>query len=103
MMTLVIKNGNRTPRWSRRWLRNVGLLTAIRTLQEQGIRTRACVVLIEGREESGSFDLPLHRSCKTARFAESRGLPDAERELRPASGTTLTRKSHRQAAGRGID
>ena len=35
-----------------------GSLTAIRTLQEQGIPHARCVVLIEGCEESGSFDLP---------------------------------------------
>ena len=35
-----------------------GSLTAIRTLQEQGIPHAHCVVLVEGCEESGSFDLP---------------------------------------------
>jgi len=35
-----------------------GSLTAIRALQEQGIPHASCVVLIEGCEESGSFDLP---------------------------------------------
>ena len=35
-----------------------GSLTAIRALQEQGIPHARCVVLIEGCEESGSFDLP---------------------------------------------
>ncbi len=35
-----------------------GSLTAIRALQEQGIDHARCVVLIEGCEESGSFDLP---------------------------------------------
>jgi acetylornithine deacetylase/succinyl-diaminopimelate desuccinylase-like protein len=35
-----------------------GSLTAIRALQEQGIPHAHCVVLIEGCEESGSFDLP---------------------------------------------
>ncbi len=35
-----------------------GSLTAIRALQEQGISHARCVVLIEGCEESGSFDLP---------------------------------------------
>ncbi len=35
-----------------------GSLTAIRVLQEQGILHAHCVVLIEGCEESGSFDLP---------------------------------------------
>lgn len=33
-------------------------LTAIRLLQEQGIRHARCVVLIEACEESGSYDLP---------------------------------------------
>ncbi|MCH8059505.1 MAG: M20 family metallopeptidase [Proteobacteria bacterium] len=37
-----------------------GSLTAIRTLQEQGIKHAHCVVLIEGCEESGSFDLPFY-------------------------------------------
>lgn len=35
-----------------------GSLTAIRALQEQGIPHAHCVVIIEGCEESGSFDLP---------------------------------------------
>ncbi|MEM7204158.1 MAG: M20 family metallopeptidase [Planctomycetota bacterium] len=33
-------------------------LTAIRSLKEQGIAHARCVVIIEGCEESGSFDLP---------------------------------------------
>jgi acetylornithine deacetylase/succinyl-diaminopimelate desuccinylase-like protein len=37
-----------------------GSLTAIRALQEQGISHARCVVLIEGCEESGSFDLPYY-------------------------------------------
>jgi len=37
-----------------------GSLTAIRALQEQGISHAHCVVLIEGCEESGSFDLPYY-------------------------------------------
>jgi len=37
-----------------------GSLTAIRTLQEQGIPHARCIVLIEGCEESGSFDLPFY-------------------------------------------
>ena len=37
-----------------------GSLTAIRALQEQGIPHAHCVVLIEGCEESGSFDLPYY-------------------------------------------
>ncbi len=37
-----------------------GSLTAIRALQEQGIPHARCVVLIEGCEESGSFDLPYY-------------------------------------------
>ena len=37
-----------------------GSLTAIRTLQEQDIDHAHCVVLIEGCEESGSFDLPYY-------------------------------------------
>jgi acetylornithine deacetylase/succinyl-diaminopimelate desuccinylase-like protein len=35
-------------------------LAAIRALQEQGIPHARCVVLIEGCEESGSFDLPYY-------------------------------------------
>jgi acetylornithine deacetylase/succinyl-diaminopimelate desuccinylase-like protein len=37
-----------------------GSLTAIRALREQGIPHARCVVLIEGCEESGSFDLPFY-------------------------------------------
>ncbi len=37
-----------------------GSLTAIRALQEQGLPHAHCVVLIEGCEESGSFDLPFY-------------------------------------------
>ena len=37
-----------------------GSLTAIRALREQGIPHAHCVVLIEGCEESGSFDLPYY-------------------------------------------
>ncbi|HSD70975.1 MAG TPA: M20 family metallopeptidase [Woeseiaceae bacterium] len=37
-----------------------GSLTAIRALQEQGVPHAHCVVLIEGCEESGSFDLPFY-------------------------------------------
>ncbi len=37
-----------------------GSLTAIRALQDQGIPHARCVVIIEGCEESGSFDLPYY-------------------------------------------
>ncbi len=37
-----------------------GSLTAIRALQEQNIPHARCVILIEGCEESGSFDLPFY-------------------------------------------
>ncbi len=37
-----------------------GSLTAIRALQEQGIPHAHCIVIIEGCEESGSFDLPYY-------------------------------------------
>jgi acetylornithine deacetylase/succinyl-diaminopimelate desuccinylase-like protein len=37
-----------------------GSLSAIRALQDQGIPHAHCVVLIEGCEESGSFDLPYY-------------------------------------------
>ncbi len=37
-----------------------GSLTAIRALREQGIPHSRCVVIIEGCEESGSYDLPYY-------------------------------------------
>ena len=37
-----------------------GSLTAIRALQEQGVPHAHCIVLVEGCEESGSFDLPYY-------------------------------------------
>ena len=37
-----------------------GSLTAIRALQEQGLPHAHCVVIVEGCEESGSFDLPYY-------------------------------------------
>ncbi|MDJ0792625.1 MAG: M20 family metallopeptidase [Woeseiaceae bacterium] len=37
-----------------------GSLTAVRALQEQGIPHAHCVVVVEGCEESGSFDLPYY-------------------------------------------
>lgn len=37
-----------------------GSLTAIRNLKDQGIPHARCVILIEGCEESGSFDLPFY-------------------------------------------
>jgi acetylornithine deacetylase/succinyl-diaminopimelate desuccinylase-like protein len=37
-----------------------GSLTAIRALQEQGVPHARCVILVEGCEESGSFDLPFY-------------------------------------------
>jgi len=37
-----------------------GSLTAIRALQQQGIPHAHCIVLVEGCEESGSFDLPYY-------------------------------------------
>ncbi len=37
-----------------------GSLTAIRNLRDQGVPHARCVVLIEGCEESGSFDLPFY-------------------------------------------
>ncbi|MGI9233346.1 MAG: M20 family metallopeptidase [Woeseiaceae bacterium] len=49
-----------------------GSLTAIRTLQEQGIPHARCVVLIEGCEESGSFDLPFYID----RLEDRIGSPD---------------------------
>ena len=49
-----------------------GSLTAIRALQEQGIPHAHCVVLIEGCEESGSFDLPYYFDLLSDRL----GSPD---------------------------
>ena len=49
-----------------------GSLTAIRALQEQGIPHAHCVVLIEGCEESGSFDLPYYID----KLQERIGAPD---------------------------
>jgi len=49
-----------------------GSLTAIRALQEQGIPHAHCVVLIEGCEESGSFDLPYYFDL----LGERLGSPD---------------------------
>ena len=49
-----------------------GSLTAIRALQEQGIPHAHCVILIEGCEESGSFDLPHYIEL----LADRIGSPD---------------------------
>lgn len=49
-----------------------GALTAIAALQAQGIDHARCVLLIEGCEESGSFDLPHYVSALGARI----GTPD---------------------------
>lgn len=49
-----------------------GSLTAIRALQEQGIKHARCVVLVEGCEESGSFDLPYYID----KLADRIGSPD---------------------------
>ncbi len=49
-----------------------GSLTAIRALAEQGIPHARCVVLIEGCEESGSFDLPHYIEA----LGERIGTPD---------------------------
>ncbi|MEJ2514399.1 MAG: M20 family metallopeptidase [Gammaproteobacteria bacterium] len=48
-----------------------GSLAAIRALQEQGVPHARCVVLIEGCEESGSFDLPYYMD----HLAERIGTP----------------------------
>lgn len=45
-----------------------GSLAAIRALQEQGIPHARCVILIEGCEESGSFDLPAYIEHLEARI-----------------------------------
>ena len=49
-----------------------GSLTAIRALREQGVPHAHCVVLIEGCEESGSFDLPYYIDLLEDRI----GAPD---------------------------
>ena len=49
-----------------------GSLTAVRALQEQSIDHARCVVLIEGCEESGSFDLPFYID----KLADRIGSPD---------------------------
>ncbi|MDX2413187.1 MAG: M20 family metallopeptidase [Woeseiaceae bacterium] len=49
-----------------------GSLTAIRALQEQGIPHAHCIVLVEGCEESGSFDLPYYMEKLEDRI----GTPD---------------------------
>jgi acetylornithine deacetylase/succinyl-diaminopimelate desuccinylase-like protein len=49
-----------------------GSLTAIRVLQEQGIPHANCVVIVEGCEESGSFDLPFYIDL----LADRIGSPD---------------------------
>jgi acetylornithine deacetylase/succinyl-diaminopimelate desuccinylase-like protein len=49
-----------------------GSLTAIRALQEQGIPHARCIVIIEGCEESGSFDLPFYIDKLETRI----GTPD---------------------------
>ena len=47
-------------------------LTAIAALQDQGIEHSRCVILIEGCEESGSYDLPFY----VAELQEQIGTPD---------------------------
>ena len=49
-----------------------GSLTAIAALQEQGVAHPRCVVLIEGCEESGSYDLPFYMDA----LAGEIGTPD---------------------------
>jgi len=51
-------------------------LTAIRTLQEQGIPHGRCVILIEGCEESGSFDLPFYVEALKARMDALKHSPE---------------------------
>ncbi len=43
-------------------------LTALRILQEQGLPHARCIVLIEGCEESGSFDLPAYLDLLAGRI-----------------------------------
>ena len=49
-----------------------GSLTAIAALQNQGVPHPRCVVLIEGCEESGSYDLPFYMGA----LADEIGTPD---------------------------
>ena len=49
-----------------------GSLTAIAALEHQGIAHGRCIVLIEGCEESGSFDLPFYVDALQERI----GVPD---------------------------
>jgi acetylornithine deacetylase/succinyl-diaminopimelate desuccinylase-like protein len=49
-----------------------GSLTAIAALQAEGVPHGRCIVLIEGCEESGSFDLPFYVDALTDRI----GTPD---------------------------
>ncbi|MDE0037698.1 MAG: M20/M25/M40 family metallo-hydrolase [Gammaproteobacteria bacterium] len=49
-----------------------GSLAAIAALQDQGVPHPRCVVLIEGCEESGSFDLPYYMEA----LADEIGTPD---------------------------
>ena len=49
-----------------------GSLTAIAALQDQGVSHPRCLVLIEGCEESGSYDLPFYMDA----LAEEIGTPD---------------------------
>jgi acetylornithine deacetylase/succinyl-diaminopimelate desuccinylase-like protein len=43
-------------------------VTALRALEEQRVRHARCIVLIEGCEESGSYDLPLYLDALGARL-----------------------------------
>ena len=49
-----------------------GSLTAIAALQDQGVSHPRCLVLIEGCEESGSYDLPFYMDA----LADEIGTPD---------------------------
>ena len=49
-----------------------GSLTAIAALQDQGVAHPRCLVLIEGCEESGSYDLPFYMDA----LADEIGTPD---------------------------
>ena len=49
-----------------------GSLAAIAALQDQGVPHPRCIVLIEGCEESGSFDLPFYMDA----LADEIGTPD---------------------------
>jgi acetylornithine deacetylase/succinyl-diaminopimelate desuccinylase-like protein len=79
-------------------------LTAIRALQTHGGKHARCVVIIEGCEESGSFDLPFYIDALKDRI----GTPSLVIALDSGCGnydqlwcTTSLRAAHIAPASRG--